>query len=275
MALGTQTVDSVVTPAAYCGVVGFKGTHGRVPVDGVIPFAPSADHVGVIAADVAAARTAAAVIADAWSPATEGEGHHVAVPTGAYLGQVDEPALTSFTSNLADLTAAGWEVSQVPALDDIAAVVADHRQLIAAEFAEVHQTWFEQHGARYRPRTAALIEEGRAVLSTEAAACRERAERLGGTLTAPLDALGADAWVAPAATGVAPRAIDGIGSAVMGLPWTSAHLPTVTIPSGALHGLPLGLQLVGRHGQDEALLAVAAAAERALQRPAAATGTPG
>ena len=68
LALGTQTIASVIRPAAYCGVAGFRPTRGRIPADGVIPFAPSLDVVGCFAADVAWLARAAAVLCDDWQP---------------------------------------------------------------------------------------------------------------------------------------------------------------------------------------------------------------
>lgn len=68
LALGTQTIASVIRPAAYCGVVGFRPTYGRIPVDGVIAYAPSLDTPGFFTADVASARLAADVLVDGWRP---------------------------------------------------------------------------------------------------------------------------------------------------------------------------------------------------------------
>jgi Asp-tRNA(Asn)/Glu-tRNA(Gln) amidotransferase A subunit family amidase len=270
LALGTQTVDSIVTPAAYCGVVGFKPSHGRVPVDGVVPFAPSADHLGLLAADIDMVLRAAPVIDDGWVPVPPIDAPRVAVPIGPYLQLVDDLALAEFRSTIAQLSAAGWTVEEVPALDDIDAVVADHRRLIAAEFAHVHRAWFERFGDRYRPRTAALIEEGRTVAPREAELSRVRAAVLSDRLSDALAAVEADAWVAPAATGAAPRGLDAIGAAVMSLPRTSAHLPAVTHPAGAsTNGLPFGLQLIGRPDGDEALMEVAATAAAHLDQAAA------
>ena len=73
------------------------------------------------------------------------------------------------------------------------------------------------------------------------------------------------AWVSPAATGPAPVGLDYIGDPIMGLPWTHAHLPVVTLPSTeSPQGLPLGIQLTGRLDEDEKLLALASVVEAAL-----------
>src|SRR5690606_3366264 len=72
LALGTQTIGSIIRPAAFCGVVGFKPTFGRVPTGGVLPLSPSADTVGWFAAAVADVREAAAVVVADWET-NEGE----------------------------------------------------------------------------------------------------------------------------------------------------------------------------------------------------------
>lgn len=93
LAVGTQTVGSVVRPAAYCGVVGFKPSFGRVPVDGVIANAPSFDTVGVLAADVAMATRGASVLCDDWREPAAGDGRPVlGVPVGPYLDRAGTEA---------------------------------------------------------------------------------------------------------------------------------------------------------------------------------------
>ena len=85
------------------------------------------------------------------------------VPEGRYLEQAEPEALRAFEARLARLEQAGCEVRHVAALDDIEAIAERHRAMTSAEFAEVHDSWFTQYGALYRPRSAALVERGRAV----------------------------------------------------------------------------------------------------------------
>jgi Asp-tRNA(Asn)/Glu-tRNA(Gln) amidotransferase A subunit family amidase len=79
-----------------------------------------------------------------------------------------------------------------------------------------------------------------------------------------MDETGVDCWVCPAAPGPAPEGIDDTGDPVMNAPWTHAGVPAVSVPAGTADGLPLGLQVVGRFGADERLLARAAELEAAL-----------
>ncbi|MGQ9585820.1 MAG: amidase [Anaerolineae bacterium] len=258
LALGTQTVGSVNRPAAFCGVVGFKPSYGRIPLEGVIPFSPSADHVGCFTQDVAGMALAASVLCRGWR---SGVGEPAArpvlgVPEGPYLQQASPEALAAFEGHLEQLQAAGYPVRRVPALKDIAEVAHRHRRMIAAELAQVHREWFAQYGARYRPRTAGLIREGQEVGLEELQEARRGQQTLRNELEALMQGEGVDLWVCPPALGPAPEGIASTGDPAMNLPWTHAGVPSLTLPAGrTANGLPLGLQVVARFMADEELLA--------------------
>ena len=265
LALGSQTVGSVLRPAAFCGVVGFKPSFGRVPADGVVPYSPSVDTVGWFAPDIGGARRAAAVILDGWrdTPAPV-RAPVVGVPSEAYLAQAQPAARAAFEATLVRLAAAGVEVRRVPILHDIDAINAHHRALITVEFGEVHAQRFARYGALFRANSAALFDAAQRVTPGErAAGLASRLalrEALHAAMDAPaLDERDIDVWASPAATGPAPVGLTFTGDPVMNLPWTHAGVPAIAIPAGTLDGMPLGLQLAGRFGGDEALLAAAAA----------------
>lgn len=264
LAVGTQTVGSVIRPAAYCGVVGFKPTFGRVPVDGVIANAPSFDTVGVFAASVAGAERGASVLCDRWRGRRDdrgGAGRPVlGIPAGPYLDRAGTEAREAFAAHTKRLEAAGWNVREVPLMAGPGEFEAVVRQLYVMnryEVARTHADWFPRHGRLYREQTVAAIREGQAVGRDdyERAAGERRVfrERL-------VEAMGeVDAWLAPSATGPAPLGLGSTGDSVMCLPWSNAGFPAVSLPAGyAANGLPLGLQVVGRPGEDEELLGWAA-----------------
>lgn len=267
LALGTQTVDSIVTPAAYCGVVGFKPTYQRFPLDGVIPFSPSMDHGGLLAADVTTAQMAASVVCDAWGPEPQSSDPVLGILAPDYIHRADPSAVTAFEATIGILQTRGFSIVETQALLNLDAIATAHRRLIAAEFARIHTDWFTRFGDRYRPRTARLYAEGEALPETVITAGRESGEELRGTLQDTMQREGISAWISPAATGVAPRGLDYIGDPTMALPWTHSHLPVVTLPTTlSLDGLPLGIQLTGRINEDEELLALASLLEAALSR---------
>ncbi len=270
LALGTQTIGSVIRPAAFCGVVGFKPTRGRVAGDGVIPFSPSVDTVGWLGPDVASVVLAAACLCQEWRPPGAGDKPVLVIPRGPYLAQAEPAARAVLGCQLAALTSAGYRVCETDALLDIEAVNERHRLLVAGEMARVHAAWFTTHAARYRPRTAALVRQGQSVSTAALAAARRGSEALDLELRAALAAVGGNAWVCPAACGPAPAGLEGTGDPVMNLPWSHAGWPVVTVPGGLVDGLPVGLQLAAPPGTDEALLGWAAGIETWLGQLAGA-----
>jgi Asp-tRNA(Asn)/Glu-tRNA(Gln) amidotransferase A subunit family amidase len=264
LALGTQTVGSLIRPAAFCGVVGYKPSHGRVSTAGVIPLSRSVDHVGTLSADVAGAALAAAVLCPDWDAATAGGGSGrrpvLGVPGGPYLSQAGVEAHANFTHVLARLSAARYVVKRVPVMPDFDSIRDRHNLIVAAEAASFHAEWFARYRDRYHPKTVELIERGQAVAPAALAAALAGREALRAELTRAMDSHRVDLWLAPSAPGPAPRGLESTGDPVMNLPWTHSGLPAVGLPAGrSANGLPLGVQLIGRWQKDEALLASAAA----------------
>ena len=263
-ALGSQTVDSIINPASYCGVVGFKPSYGRVPIDGVLPLSGSMDHVGWLSSDVTGSALLGSVLCDSWNPVEVTDPPAIGVPVGSYLDQTQNSALEEFSTQIDRLSHAGVEVARIRVLDDIDVVNAAHRRLIAAEFAKEHSRRFGSYGTRYHAKSASLFAEGSALPPQAVAAGRASSRRLTLSLVATMDAHGIDAWAAPSATGPAPEGLDYIGDPAMSVPWTHAHLPTISLPAGEVDGLPVGLQLIGRPRSDEYLLAVAELLEQSM-----------
>ncbi len=253
-ALGTQTVGSVIRPAAYCGIVGFKPSYKRVDSSGLVTFSPSADHVGFFTQNVADMRIVAAVAINDWSDdvlATERP--VLGVPDGAYLAQCS--ALNDFEAQEAKLASAGYHIMRVNALQDIAYIDSFHQDMIAGEFAAQHQEWFARYDNLYRPRTAELIRFGQTISSKRLQEARQHRLDFRQRLHHEMSAHKIDAWICPAAPDVAPPGIGATGDPKMNMPWTHSGLPAATIPAGTgNHDLPLGLQLVGKFHEDESLL---------------------
>lgn len=269
-ALGTQTIGSIIRPAAYCGVVGFKPSYGRIPTEGVIPLAPSLDHVGFFTADVPGAVTMAMALIpdlmpDGRSPVESRRQRPVlGIPEGPYLDCASAEGLAHFRE-ICEQLSAHYEIRSVPAMADFAEIRERHMRLTAAEIAAVHRDWFPRYRALYAPQTVDLIERGQAVSPETAAQDRAGRETLREELTSLMDVHGVDLWISPSAQGPAPRGLASTGDPVMNLPWTQAGLPVLGIPSGrSAERLPLGLQLTGRWQADEDLLHWGVELERLL-----------
>jgi Asp-tRNA(Asn)/Glu-tRNA(Gln) amidotransferase A subunit family amidase len=265
LAIGTQTVDSIVTPAAYCGVVGYKPSYGRIPIDGVLPFSQAMDHVGFLASDLTTIEFAAGIVCSDWRGTIEPELPAIGLPAPAYFESVEPAAIAIFDRTVAALSAAGCRVLQTDRLADIAEIGRRHRRLIASQFATVHREWYSDYGDRYRPKSEALFAEGAALGPDVVEEGLKGSTHLRTDLEQTMDELGIDIWISPATTGPAPRGLETIGDPIMAMPWTHAHLPVVCLPTGTTpSGLPLGIQLVGRLGADEELLDFARAVARSL-----------
>jgi Asp-tRNA(Asn)/Glu-tRNA(Gln) amidotransferase A subunit family amidase len=274
LALGTQTIGSVIRPAAFCGVVGFKPSLDRIPTAGVIPLSPSLDHVGIFATNVAGVALAASVLVDNWRTEHPAETPILGVPEGPYLAQAGQDGLGAFWAALDGLRRRGYQVLSVPAMPDFESVRERHRLIVAAEAAAVHAEWFERYRDLYHARTVALIERGRTISAGQLAEALAGREKLRAALLALMDEHGLDLWLAPSAPGPAPLGLDSTGDPVMNLPWTYAGLPAVSLPAGAMDGLPLGLQVVGRWRADEQLLAWAETLEADLGAETGEAGRP-
>lgn len=303
-ALGTQTIGSITRPASFCGVVGYKPSFGRIPIGGTIPFSPSADHVGVIAADVATASAVAAVIVDDWESDAADTSHAreeidaarqaaspqqgisavppglrnvlptalgtILVPDDLYVAQADDDGRRGLEAAVERLAGLGVRVQHVSIMDDIEAINALHKEMIARDFADVHHRWVARFADRYDARSVELVETGRSVTDERYDEARTGRFELRKRLDGALERHGASLWIAPATTGEAPEGISATGNPIMNLPWTYAGVPTVSLPVHHLphgtgdHGLPLGVQIAAPFGHDETLMYITTLIEAAF-----------
>ena len=257
LALGTQTIGSVIRPAAFCGVIGFKPSFDRIPSAGLVYFSHTFDHVGLFTQDIDGMILASSVLCADWQGVEQPDRLPVlGVPDGLYMEQTELEALGAFEYQLDGLRQQGVEIRRVPTLDDIIELNQLHRRLAFAEFAQEHAKIYPEHANLYRPRTREIIELGQTVSEAEMETTRANCAILRRRLENQMTDAGIDLWICPPAPGPAPKGIEATGDPNMNLPWTHAGIPAITLPSGRSEmGLPLGLQLVGHFGQDELLLA--------------------
>jgi aspartyl-tRNA(Asn)/glutamyl-tRNA(Gln) amidotransferase subunit A len=279
LALGSQTVGSVLRPAAFCGVVGVKPTYGWVSRRGVVPLAWSLDHVGVFARRVADAALAVSVLAghDPADPSStslpipEIAGVATApIERSPRLGLIGDPFMSHATpgarAHLDDvartLAARGAHVEPVRLPSLMGALYAAVITVSRAEVGAIHSDSYRRHAEAYRPRIRAGIELGQCI----PADVYLRAQRIRRQVRHDLLPLLAryDALVMPSAPGPAPDRST-TGDAVFNGPWTGLGVPTVSLPSGlSAEGLPLGTQLIGAPLGEARLLATARWVESAI-----------
>ena len=279
-ALGSQTVGSVLRPAAFCGVVGLKPTYGRVSRRGVLPLAWSLDHVGVFARSVADAALVMSVRGRARSRRSR-LGGRAASRCGSRswplrrrspprFGLIGEPFLERATpearAHLVEiartLEARGAHVEPVRLPPLVAALYSAVITVSRAEAGAAHADSHRRHADAYRPRIRAGIEIGQCIpadLYLRAQRIRRQARRDMAPLLARYDAL-----LMPSALGPAPDRTT-TGDAAFNGPWTGLGVPAVSLPTGlAADGLPLGTQLIGAPFGEARLLAAARWAEASI-----------
>jgi Asp-tRNA(Asn)/Glu-tRNA(Gln) amidotransferase A subunit family amidase len=256
LALGTQTIASITRPAAYCGIVGFKPTYGRIPMAGIVPFAQSVDHVGFFAQDLAGISLAASVMIADWDTTIRTSAKpRIYLPSDAFLVQADYDSFNRFYEKVDVLTERGYEIANYPLFREIAEVNKVHRELIAAEFARNHKQWFKEYGELYSEPSRELYKQGSKVSKTSLATDLAILQTYRQSVREIMSREGVDLWICPATTSAAPKGLTSTGSPLMSLPWTFTGLPSLTLPvARASNGLPLGLQVIGGFGRDERLL---------------------
>jgi amidase len=281
LALGTQTLGSVIRPAAFNGVVGLKPSFGAIPRIGVHPLSPSLDHVGLFARRVDDVALALSLLC----ASSDGDRHGRALP--AFEVAVDAGLQPAANPRLAIVRSAKWSKAEPEQREVFDAAIARLRAggAIAEELelSELDQAgWgtattilagegaliFENLVARYPDRTSEslkdLVRAGKAIGATDYLAAKALQEKLRAALSG--DLAGFDAVLTLPAFGEAPLGLDSTGDAAYCAPWTLLGAPALALPAGfGKHGLPLGIQIVGRYREDLRMLRVAKWIEGALQ----------
>ncbi|MEV0842238.1 amidase [Actinocatenispora sera] len=275
VALGTDTGGSIRIPAAYCGIVGYKPTYGLVSAEGVTPLSQSLDHVGLITATVDDCLAVLPVIAPALA---SGETVQDTSPeSGTRLGVLDDqladprldPEVAAITRAALDrLAAAGFEMQPRDA-GPLTAMGELLGPILMAEAWQVHAAAMTLAPEHFGATTRRLLAEAEHASSAARLAALERRERLRPAVDALLT--GVDVLVGPAVPYAAPEftpPVDTPEGEIEGIftgPYNVSGQPAVVIGCGTTaDGLPVGLQLAGRTGNDVALLRLAARAAEAL-----------
>ncbi|MBK1668583.1 amidase [Rhodovibrio sodomensis] len=269
-ALGTQTNGSVIRPASFCGVWGYKPSFGAISRTGVLRQAPALDQVGVLAATLrdaglvaqhmmvhdgrdSAMRPRAApdlqAAADELPPVT---------PLMAFVktpvwDQADSETQEAF-GELAQ--ALGEAVTEIALPDSFAHIHTMHKTVMEAEIARNYHRDYERGADQLSDSLRSQIERGREVKAIDYIRSIESI----GALAAIADEIlnDYDAFLTPAAPGTAPHGLENTGSATFCTIWTYLGMPALSIPlmTGS-NGLPIGVQLVGARGDDARLFRMA------------------
>jgi Asp-tRNA(Asn)/Glu-tRNA(Gln) amidotransferase A subunit family amidase len=266
LALGTQTGGSVIRPAAYCGVVGFKPSFGLFPPAGMHPNTESLDTVGTMARSVEdTALFRAALMAIPYEPPKMPERPpRLALCRTMHWDRAEPEGRAVLEDAAARLRAAGAEVTDSELPNECGDISETQRRHSAYEAPRVHAPELRRHAALLSGDLIdGKIAEGRELSLDDFRTAWRSAEQ---ARAAASDWAGRfDAILTLPAPGQAPEGLQSTGSAVFNALWTVLYMPCLTLPAGTgPDGLPVGIQLVGRRHGDARLLDVALWVERAL-----------
>lgn len=270
LAIGTQTGGSVIRPASYCGIVGFKPSFGLIARSGILPQSPSLDTVGVFAASVEAAALLAEALAgdDPADPTTA-----PAPPPRLLASTMSQPPVRPTLALLTRLPGAEIGPDMAGAMEELASLLGEDafefdlpssfaeatgaRETI--NLAEMAKTYFA-YERRGRDRLSEVLREamdrGKAIPARDYLAALDWPRVLNAALEEVLSRC--DAILCPAAPEPSPAGLGSTGSPICNGLWTLCGVPVVTVPLfQSSDGLPMGVQLVGRRWDDARLLRTA------------------
>ena len=278
-ALGSQTVGSVLRPASYNGVVGFKPSYGRVSRYGVIPVSWSLDTMGWMTRTV----EDTALLLQAMAGPDENDPVAPAAAVPDYAAALENPAaprigvIRQFFFDHADeetrqhtgamverLAEAGAEVEELPLPPSMETAIEDQQIIMAVEGSTFHEPMYRRQAQDYQPGIRAMIQRG---LDTDAVTYSRAMERRQQFITDMRKlAERVDILLTPSTPTPPLPDLTNTGNTMYQGPWTSCGLPAITLPSGlSASGVPLGLQLVGAYMGESGLLAAARWCEETLQ----------
>ncbi len=260
VALGSQTGGSTIRPSAYCGVIGFKPTHGNVSLQGVMPLSPALDTLGIHAASIDLARQVFAVLC-----LRNGQGAgrrssttlRIAWHPGPHADQAQPQALKLLCEVRDSIQSSGLaQVQDLKFADEQHIGLCDTNRLIMHyEAARMHHSIYQANRQRLGAATIGLIESGLGISPTDYEHALERVSHAYLVFMKAMSEF--DAVLTLSAPGEAPEFEQGTGSSVFNQPWTTLGVPCLTLPAGkGPKGLPLGIQLIGKPGEDLRLLEI-------------------
>jgi Asp-tRNA(Asn)/Glu-tRNA(Gln) amidotransferase A subunit family amidase len=270
-ALGTQTNGSVIRPAAFCGVVGFKPTQGLIPIAGALAFSHTLDQPGILTRHVEDAAFLAASLADDGAqlspsiPACSTPPRLAAVKTPVWE-QAGEDAKQNFRENIQTIRKGGGHVEEVELPEIFSHAHRAIRTIMAVESAlnleELHR--------KQTPLLSSILKDFIAEGTAAGAVVYLQALKMRLSLQDELDSFLTkyDAIITPPAAGEAPATLEQTGNPAFCSIWSLCGVPAITIPVGfGPQGLPLGLQIVGARGKDGRTLSAAHWCERLFSFP--------
>ena len=253
-ALGTQTAGSVIRPAAYCGVVGYKASHGLFSLEGVTGLAQSLDSLGFFVRDARDLDLLCDVFLGAAQSGIDGStALRVGMVRTPHWNQLEDYQKKAIEAVCGQLTDLGCELGEVEIGPADGALSEAQATVMAYEASRSLEYEYREQQDQLSPQIIDLIETGRDTTFERYMAAR----RLSGLWQRKLEDVfeNVDLLLAPSASGEAPKGLNATGDPVFSRMWTLLKVPTITLPTErGPNGLPLGIQLIGARGQDRRLI---------------------
>jgi aspartyl-tRNA(Asn)/glutamyl-tRNA(Gln) amidotransferase subunit A len=271
--LGTDTGGSIRVPAAQCGVVGFKPTHGLVPLNGALPLAPTCDHAGPIATCVADARLLTSILGGHELRFQEVSRPRLGIPETYLAGRLTRSMRLCFESLIDQLTAAGAKVTTVK-VPDLELSVQAYTPLVRAEAAYVHRAAIFDERASFSEAVSEALVAGLDLSASDCLKARALRARVVEGLRQAFSDSAVDGLLLPTTPskplrrGETDVPLEGRSlpyreaQLALTAPFSLAGVPAAALPCGRIDGLPVGCQVVTPWHQDAQALNVAAWAER-------------
>ena len=265
IALGTQTGGSIIRPAAFCGVAGFKPSFRLLPTAGIKCFSWSLDTAGMFAASVADVAFAAAAISgrDLLVEEVAAVPPRIALTRTQQWSDASDAMRTAVEAAARAAAAKGAQVREL----ELPAIFDEASQAFAT--IQSYEGWrayafeYDHHRDRLPPRLRDLLDKAAAITPDAYDAARRVAKRARQTLNQL--ATDIDVLLTPSAATAAPKGLDFLGSPSFNRLWTLMGVPCINVPGLAdADGMPLGVQIVGRFARDRTALAAALFVEQAI-----------
>jgi Asp-tRNA(Asn)/Glu-tRNA(Gln) amidotransferase A subunit family amidase len=260
-AIGSQTGGSILRPAAFCGIVGFKPEFGSVPLTGVVPVSSTLDHLGPLTRCVDDAKRLFEVMSDQALPTINLPQIRFGLVREFFFEKARPAAADFIEAQVTRLASELGSLAVMPSPVAIADMHRVHRLIMAVECAQQHRTALQTQRELFGPAVTSLIEEGMQVSPSDYQAARLRAREYTQAWQTQFESV--DVLAMPTTSGPAPATLKTTGDPRWQSPWSLCGFPAITLPCGlSPEGMPLGLQLVSH--SNELLLAIAAAVEARL-----------
>ena len=263
LALGTQTAGSIVRPAAYCGVVGYKPTHGTLALAGVKPLSPSLDTVGAFARSVDDVAFFLGTLTRVNLKPQRLSSLRVGICRTVHWDRASEDARRALEHARCQFEKTGARVIEIILPASFEGLTQAQIQIMSYEAAAAFEPERQMAGEKFSPAFTELLAFGRSLNGADIAASHLlaiAARQLLETIFKSVDVI-----VAPSAEGEAPEGLEATGNPIFNRFWTLLGNPCVHVPTGTgAQGMPVGVTVIGPRWADALTLSAAHTLELSL-----------